>query len=227
MPTPSDRPSLPAEPPPDASPRVDRRAFVQLCSIALAALAPACPGRGTPTPDASDASTGDASVDTSPADAAPANYSGLPTLGGAPDTYLGHTIAAFVDTVIPGAHRDPLGKPGGIDVGAPALFFDPQLPAAPLLPLVRSFLDGKARTQYMLLFVQLTPEQRDRTLESIIAETPLMEFAIQLARLAFFSSDGAGRALGYPGANPGYRNDPNFSFGVATCTELTTDGNYP
>ena len=31
----------------------------------------------------------------------------LPTLGGAPDTHDGHVIAAFVDTIVPGSHRDP------------------------------------------------------------------------------------------------------------------------
>lgn len=30
--------------------------------------------------------------------------------------------AAFVDTLIPGAHRDPTGAPGGIDANVPGLF---------------------------------------------------------------------------------------------------------
>ena len=35
------------------------------------------------------------------------NDPALPDLGGAPNTDDGKTVAAFVDTIIPGSHRDP------------------------------------------------------------------------------------------------------------------------
>ncbi len=72
----------------------------------------------------------------------------LPSLGGAPDTADGRAVAAFVDTVVPGAHRDPTGAPGGLDVDAPAMFFDPELPAAPFVPILVLALDARARTMF-------------------------------------------------------------------------------
>jgi len=33
--------------------------------------------------------------------------------------------------------------------------------------------------------------------------------------------------MGYPGANLGYIDDPNFSYGVPMADEITDDGNYP
>ena len=45
-----------------------------------------------------------------------------------------------------------------------------------------------------------------------------------MAKLAYYSSPGAAEALGYPGANPGYRSDPDFSFGVPLAVEITEDG---
>jgi hypothetical protein len=54
-----------------------------------------------------------------------------------------------------------------------------------------------------------------------------VEFAVELAKLAFYSSADAGKYLGYPGANAGYIDDPDFSFGVPMSKEVTSDGNLP
>jgi hypothetical protein len=152
----------------------------------------------------------------------------LPGLGGAPDSHEGRVIAAFCDVVIPGAHRDPVGTPGAIDVGAPALFFDPALPAAPLVGVLVAYLDGTARRDFAdREFLELTVEEREQAVEIAIAGFPLSEFAVQMAKLAYYSSPGAAAALGYPGANPGYRGDPDFSFGAPLAVEITEDGNYP
>ena len=152
----------------------------------------------------------------------------LPTLGGAPDDHDGHVIAAFVDTIVPGAHRDPTGAPGGIDVGAPGMFFDPELPALELVPILVAFLDGTSRR---LMdgwnFNEIDPDQRDIVVDEAVASFAPTEFAVQLAKLAYFSSPGAHQHLGYPGPNAGYVNDVDFSFGVAMAQELTEDGNLP
>lgn len=152
----------------------------------------------------------------------------LPSLGGAPDTHNGHVIAAFVDTIVPGAHRDPLGKPGGLDANAPGMFFDPALPAEELVPLLVVYLDGTSRRDFGgREFTELDYDERETAVAAAIDGFPPMEFAVQLAKLAFYSSDVAAEYLGYPGANAGYYADADFTFGVALATEITDDGNLP
>jgi hypothetical protein len=157
----------------------------------------------------------------------PSEDPALPTLGGAPDTDEGRVIAAFCDTVLPGKHRDPKGVLGAIDVGAPAAFFDPELPALPLVPVLVAILEGAADDAFGKGFAALTPSERERALEAALAGTPLLDFALQLVKLATYSTEQMGAALGYPGANAGYVSDPQFSFGVKLTDEITTDGNMP
>jgi hypothetical protein len=153
---------------------------------------------------------------------------GLPTLGGAPDTPEGRAIAALVDTVIPGKHRDPTGAPGGIDVGAPGMFFDPELPALKLVPLLVLILDGETNQVFPnKLFEELSSAQREQVLDGALTDVEQLTFAVTLAKLAYFSSDGAAKHFGYPGANDGYVNDPLFSFNTALTKEITSDGNLP
>ena len=190
-----------------------RREFARIATAAAAAFAgPAagCGGEETSGEAPSDAST-------------------LPTLGGAPDTDQGRTIAAFVDTIVPGRHRDPDGAPGGIDVGAPAAFFDPELPAAQFVGILALVLDSLSKSAYGgRAFAALVPEERDAVVETALTDpTSPITFAIQLAKLAFFSTTAAGAYLGYPGANPGYYDDPELSFGAPMCAEITSDGNFP
>lgn len=228
---------------------LNRREFIRVAALAAGTLAlPAC-GRdddadaGTPPPR-TDAGpdTGDVSVDGLPGDAvadAPADdgddvsdgHTGvgpeLPSLGGAPDTPEGRTIAAFVDTIVPGSHRDPTGAPGALDVDAAALFFDPNLPALPLVGVLAFALDGLAGPRFDgRQFVELVPAEREVVVEAALEATDLMAFAIQLAKLAYLSSPAAGDHLGYPGANPGYVDHPDFTFGEAMASEITEDGNH-
>ena len=164
-------------------------------------------------------------ADDAPAVETPVDDRLLPTLGGAPDTHEGRTVAALCDVVVPGRHRDPTGAPGALDVGAPGMFFDPELPAAPYVPLLVVAIDGFARQKEGAPFVELGIAARERALEHALRTFDLLEFAIQLAKLAYFSSRDAGVHLGYPGANPGYLRDADFSFGRAMARELTVDGN--
>ncbi len=223
-----DRTHLPlADDAPDAR-VIRRREFLKLAALATTALAGACTGRSLVVSDASTAM--DAGADVPQTDATPAdvNVTGLPSLGGAPNTHDGQTIAAFCDTVIPGMYRDPLGKPGAIDADTPALFFDPALPAAPLVPLLTVLLDGASRrANGGRSFATITPAEREATLIAAVGDVPELEFGIQLVKLGFYSADVVHGYLGYPGANTGYRNDPDFTFGVAMATERTTDGNLP
>ncbi len=47
------------------------------------------------------------------------------------------------------------------------------------------------------------------------------------ASLRWRASHLIGAHLGYPGPNPGYWDDHEFTFGRAMATEITTDGNLP
>jgi len=202
-----------------ASGKLNRRRFMQTLGVATAAFGSVpwtlgCDASDPGLPNPSDMQDGSMPrLD-------------LPTLGGAPDSEEGRAIAAFVDTVIPGAHRDSLGAPGGIDVGAPGMFFDPELPAAPFVGLLTLVLNANSRTQFgQPAFEYLRPEEREQVVERALEEIPIFAFAVQLAKLAFFSTEQAGSHLGYPGANRGYLEDVDLSFGRAMAAEMTTDGN--
>lgn len=198
---------------------IHRREFIRLASCAVGSFALLGATACSPTE-----STGaDAGLDCSeiPADAC------LPTLGGAPDSREGQVVAAFVDTIIPGAHRDPMNVPGGIDVGAPGMFFDPDLPAFELVGLLVLYLNGLARSNYEgREFDKLDYLEREDVVQKSVDGFESMEFAITLAKLAYYSSAGAAEILGYPGANPGYYNDPDVSFRLPLATEITGDGNF-
>ncbi|MFO0560203.1 MAG: hypothetical protein U0269_19460 [Polyangiales bacterium] len=225
----SPRMALPQLVPSAAS--AERRRFLQLFAALAAQLAQACGPRAVLSSDSGDATSDGADTDATDSSAAPpAHVTGLPMLGGAPDTLVGHAIACLCDTVIPGAHRDPTGAPGAIDARVPALFFDRALPAAALVGLIRVVLDGVASEVGGRPFARLSIEQRETALQLALDRVPEAEFAVQLVRLGYFASPVAARHLGYPGPNPGYRSDPDFSFGEAPLARevtLATDGNYP
>lgn len=153
---------------------------------------------------------------------------GLPSLGGAPDTDEGRAIAAFVDAIVPGKHRDPQGVVGAIDVNAPALFFDEELPAAQFTGALVLLLDFTSKKMFPgQRFADGTPEQRDEVIAKALEQDSPLDFAVQLAKLAFYSTHEGGKTVGYPGANGGYVNDRDFSFGKAMSREITPDGNLP
>jgi hypothetical protein len=137
-------------------------------------------------------------------------------------------VAAFVDTVIPGKHRDPKGQVGALDVSAAALFFDESFPAKDYVGALALFLESGARSlSDGSGFASISPREREKVLSALLTPGSPLEFAISLAKLAFLSTDEAGRSFGYPGANDGYVNHPDFSFGRPMSRELTSDGNLP
>jgi|GEM_PF-2002921 len=193
-----------------------RRAFFEraLAFAAFVAL-PACAAEKS-----GDAPPGEGDGEPRPKD--------LPTLGGAPDTAQGRTLAAFCDAIVPGKHRDPTGAPGAIDVGAPGLFFDPSLPAAQYVGLLALLLGSESQNRFDgREFVELTPDERDQVILALTRDDSPLELAIQLAKLAYFATAEGGAHLGYPGANSGYVNAPTFSFGRPMAKEITSDGNMP
>lgn len=153
----------------------------------------------------------------------------LPSLGGAPDTNEGRTVAAFLDTVIPGKHRDPTGAPGALDANAAVEFFDPDTPVKQFVPLLVLVLNSVSEDEYKKSFAALKPAQREVVLERLTVDLPEVEFAIQLAKVAYYASEPAHRHLGYPGANAGYIDHPSFSFRRQMSEPLasTLDPNHP
>lgn len=140
-------------------------------------------------------------------------------------------IEAFCEVCIPGTKTDPIKDPhkklGAVDVCAVALFFDPELPAAALVGLIVGTLNSKSKELYLDDFVNLTYEQQIAVVDELDQKVSIFGFAIQLAKLAYYSSESAAYVLGYPGANSGYDKNPNFSFGKAMSKEMTKDGNLP
>lgn len=213
-----------------------RREFIRVATLAAGAFAAGCvieepeptptptpTPRPTPTPEPDPCFEAPAAEWLTPSNA----QVDVPHLGGAPDTPTGWAVAAFVDTVVPGAWRDPTGAPGALDVGAPSMFFDPTLPAAEFVEVLAAFLDLVAiGVVDGATFATLSVEDRDEALHRATQSLDLVELAIQLAKLAWFASPTAGCALGYPGANPGWVDDADFSFAIAMSTEITADGNY-
>lgn len=208
---------------------VTRREFIRVAGVAAGLfLSPGCGESLSLAPQGKDTALGDVTpVEVSDIPPAGAISSVLPSLGGAPDTAEGWAIAAFIDTVVPGAYRDPKEAPGGIDVGAPAMFFDPALPALPFVPLLAAALDAQAMDLYEdRLFIDCLPQEREQVVAELESTVEAIGFAIMLAKLAYFSSEAAAHHLGYPGPNTGYRSTPGFSFNEPLTTELTVDGNY-
>jgi len=211
---------------------VDRRVFCQLLASAAGAFAvQACQGESDER--LADTETAGADSAPPPSDTAQAidweATPDLPSLGGAPDTHEGRVVAAFVDTVVPGKHRDPTGVVGGLDVGAPGAIFDERLPSAALIPVLVAFLDSVSTSEFERSFDALIPAEREEALASSLELLPQMGFAVQMAKLATYAAPETHAALGYPGPNAGYLDDPTWTFGSALAAPhpATVGGNFP
>jgi hypothetical protein len=99
-------------------------------------------------------------------------------------------------------------------VNAPAVFFGASVAGvSELIGLLTMALDGLTSERFpSRTFVSLRSSQRDTVLGDGLSKVPQLEFAVQLAKVAYYSSAPAAQALGYPGANAGYRDDADFSF---------------
>jgi hypothetical protein len=140
-----------------------------------------------------------------------------------------HTLAAFIDAVVPGYSSDPAGAPGAIDACGLNVALDPALPLASLAGLLALALDGAASTLYLRPLGELGQQEREAVLAQVEIDVPEATLAIRLARTAFYASqysDLAERWLGVHGPNLGYLED-GFSFVEPQCDEMTDDGNLP
>ncbi len=146
-----------------------------------------------------------------------------------PESETERTLAAFVDTVVPGYESDPDGAPGALDACGLNVVFDPALPLAPLAGLLAMHLDGTARRLHGGRLEELDLASREEVVAEAEDSLPELTLAIRLARTAFYGaqySDVAERWLGVLGPNLGYVDD-GFGFGEPQSDEMTDDGNLP
>ncbi len=143
-----------------------------------------------------------------------------------PSTDAEKTLAAVVDTVVPGPTLDPDGDPGGLEACSLNLMFDEYYPFRTMIPELATLFDINSPGGS---FVDLDYESRMETLVKVQNEMPILRLAFRAIRSAFFG--GAYNGLGheyvkYPGPNLGYRHILEASFRVPVCQELT-DGWMP
>jgi hypothetical protein len=76
-------------------------------------------------------------------------------------------------------------------------------------------------------FAALGVAAREATLEKALVSLELLGFAVELAKLATYSSAAVGEHLGYSGANAGTGHDADSSYARPMAREITRDGNLP
>ncbi len=140
------------------------------------------------------------------------------------------TVAAVVDTVVPGPESDPDGYPGALDSCALNLIYDEFYPFVSALPFLLAMVNKKADNKYSVKFVALDLAKRTEILKEAEDALPLMRLAYRFIRSAFYAANynmvGA-KHFGWPGPNLGYVEHADFTFGRAVSKELTKDGNLP
>lgn len=139
------------------------------------------------------------------------------------------TLAAIVDTVVPGPQTDPEGSPGALEGCALNLLLDEFYPFKEYMSLIVTLVDGAANQEYGVTFLDATYEQRLKVLVEVQAMLPVLRLAYRAIRSAFYGGAYNGLGLdylGYPGGNLGYRHIQQASFGKPVCKEMT-DGWMP
>ena len=140
------------------------------------------------------------------------------------------TVAAIVDTVVPGRQSDPEGDPGAIDSCAVNLIYDEFWPFVSALPLILSLVNNLASDLHSKTFLECDLKQRTQVLAQAETKLPLIRLAYRFIRSAFYAVNfnmvGAGY-LSWPGPNLGYLDHEEFSFRKPVSKELTKDGNLP
>ena len=140
------------------------------------------------------------------------------------------TVAAIVDTVVPGPASDPDGYPGALDTCALNLIYDEFYPFVSALPFLLALVNKKADNTYGVKFVELDLVKRTAVLKESESALPLMRLAYRFIRSAFYAANynmvGA-QHFGWPGPNLGYTEHADFTFNKAVSKELTKDGNLP
>ena len=140
------------------------------------------------------------------------------------------TVAAIVDTIVPGRTTDPTGAPGALESCAFNLIYDDFFPFAANLPLLLPLVDGLADQLYGKPFVNCSLEERTEVLKRAEETLPFIRLAYRFIRSAFYAGNYnyvGTTSIGWPGPNLGYVGHPDFTFGEPLAQELTVDGNLP
>ncbi len=140
------------------------------------------------------------------------------------------TLAAVLETVVPGLATDPDGEPGAIESCAMNLMVDGAYPFRGYASLIATLMDSLAKKSHERPFLELDPDARLAVLVEAQESLPLLRLAYRAIRSTFYGGayNGVGLGyLGYPGPNLGYRHLPEASFRVPISEEMTEEGWMP
>jgi hypothetical protein len=140
------------------------------------------------------------------------------------------TLAAILDTVVPGPSSDPDGSPGAVEACAMNLLLDDFFPFRQYAGFFAGMADQLANDAHAVPFASLPLPQRVEVLVQAQEMLPLLRLAFRAIRSAFFGGayNGVGfDYVGYPGPNLGWRHVELCSFRRAVCRERTTTGWMP
>lgn len=148
----------------------------------------------------------------------------------APLSETERTLAALLDTVVPGPGTDPEGAPGAVEACAMNVLLDAAFPFRQYADAIAMLVEGIAQSAHGAAFVSLPYAKRLDVLVSAQDQLPLLRLAYRGIRSAFFG--GAYNTIGleyigFPGPNLGYRHVPECSFREAVCGEMTATGWMP
>ena len=140
------------------------------------------------------------------------------------------TLKAFADTIIPGPHSDPEGSPGGVEVGALELLYDPYYGLKPFIGLLTRNLNRSSLWWCHKLFKDL--DLRQRTAIALFKDNfsllkLVYEHAEMLVKLSFYGgiiNDVGTDYISFPGPASGYFD---YSFKEQYAEPQTEDGNLP
>lgn len=147
-----------------------------------------------------------------------------------PSGEVERTLAAVLDTVVPGPSSDPDGAPGALEACAMNLLLDDRYPFRSFAPMFAAAFDQVAGEAHGQAFADLPYEARLDVLVRAQGQIPLLTLACRAIRSAFYGGayNGVGLSyLDYPGPNLGYRHVPEASFRRPVCRERTETGWMP
>ena len=147
-----------------------------------------------------------------------------------PQSGIELTLAAVVDTVVPGPDIDPRGDPGALEACAINMLLDGYYPFRENASMLAGLMDMLSNLDFGQPFIDLAHDDRLVILVKAQNSVPLLRLAYRAIRSAFFGGayNGVGLDyLGYPGPNLGYRHIPEASFRRPMCREATETGWMP
>jgi len=156
-----------------------------------------------------------------------------PPLDGAclvPYTGAEKTLAAMVDTVVPGPDTDPDGAAGALEGCAMNILLDEYYPFKSYAGLICTVMDQISQDRFGKPFVDAPYEERLQVMVEAQEVLPVLRLAFRAIRSAFYGGTYNGIGLdyvGYPGPNLGYRHLKEATFRTAVCEEMSETGWLP